>query len=1045
MKTRVKCCLTLRLEFAFLFAILFLMPALGSSEETCKFERMWPNIQQPWFFNSPLGIAVDASGNVYVSDSGNSRIQKFSPDGELITRWGSYGTGDGQFDRPAWIAVDGSGYVYVTDGNRVQKFTATGQFLTKWGSFGSGDGEFSGALGIAADSSGNIYVGDEGNNRIQKFSSDGAFITKWGSFGSGDGEFNNPDGIAVDNSGNVYVIDSGNYRIQKFSSDGAFITKWGNNGSAEGEFFTYPGGIATDSSGNVYVTDGNHLVQMFTASGEFISKWRNNVYEYENHLAPRGITVDISGNAYISGSFNRILKFKTNGELISKWGNDGSGDGEFHEPGGIATDANGSVYVSDWRNFRIQKFSSDGAFITKWGTGDFGIPSGIDVDNTGNIYVTDLGYDCVQKFTPDGIFIGKWGSSGSEDGEFHDPLDIATDSSGNVYVIDSGNDRIQKFTSDGIFISKWGRSGSGDGEFDKPLGIAVDNSGNVYVTDICYGDDRIQKFTSNGVFISKWGEGWGDTLEWPRGISMDGNSNVYVADTYFISKFTADGEFITKIGEAGTDQGQLSGPQDLCVGSNGRVYVADTANNRIQVFSTGTVPPGETVDKAIIVAGGGPFPGNNLWDATEMNANYAYRALTYQGFTKDTIYYLSSDTDLDLDGNGKPDDVDADATNANLQYAIQTWAKDAENLFIYMVDHGGNGTFRMGETELLGAADLDTWLDGLQQNISGTVTMVYDACESGSFLPLLLPPAGKQRVLVTSTASGQESIFVANGTISFSFLFWGHMFNGDSFYNSFVNANNSVGATYSQTPQIDVNGNGIGNEKQDKESARLIKIGNETKTGGDIPVVGGVSPAQMLTGGTSALIYAENVIDANGISRVWAVITPPGYSSGTPDTPVTELPTIDLNSVGNSRHEGTYTNFTSSGTYNIAVFAMDRKGVLSLPVQTTVTTSSNCLTVAADLSIRVPCAEYNGTRYGFTLDFYRHPDDPSGYYWKLDMATLTGGTGTDVIPIGGDLSMPISCVSYNGTQYGFTLNFFNNPYDPSGLYWKMDMSTLKVK
>ena len=428
-----------------------------------------------------------------------------------------------------------------------------------------------------------------------------------------------------------------------------------------------------------------------------------------------------------------------------------------------------------------------------------------------------------------------------------------------------------------------------------------------------------------------------------------------------------------------------------------------------------------------------------------MCANYAYRALAYQGYTRDTIYYLSSDTGLDLDGNGILDDVDTDATNSNLEYAIKTWASDAQNLFIYMVDHGGSGTFRMGETELLGAADLDSWLDTLQQAFSGTVTMVYDACESGSFLPYLLPPAGKQRILATSTSSGEESIFVGNGTVSFSFLFWGHMFNGESFYNSYVNAKNSVSTTYNQTSQLDGNGNGVGNEKADKDAANLIKVGSETKSAGDVPVIGGVSPAQSLQDTTSATIHAEQVTDANGISRVWAVITPPDYSSGTPDTPVTDLPTIDLNSVGNNRYEGTYTNFTSSGTYNIAVFAMDRKGVLSLPVQTSVITASSCLTVASDLSIRVPCAEYNGARYGFLLDFYRNPDDPPGYYWKLVMATLTAGEGADCIFIGTDLSMPIPCAAYNGTQYGFTLRFYNNPYDPSGLYWKMDMSTVEVK
>ena len=1056
MKTRVKCCLTLRLEFAFLFAILFLMPALGSSEETYKFERMWPNIQQPWFFNFPLGIAVDASGNIYVADSGNSRIQKFSPDGALITRWGNYGSGDGQFGRPRWIAVDGSGYVYVTDGNRVQKFTATGQFIMKFGSHGSGNGEFSIPTGIATNSNGNVYVVDSGNSRIQKFSSDGTFITKWGGYGSGDGEFawinsGGDAGIAIDGNRNVYVVDSDNNRIQKFSSEGTFIAKWGSYGSGNGAFSS-PRGIAADSSGNVYVSnlgDSNSppRVQKFSSDGMFITEWGRYGSGNAQFTGPRGIAMDINGSLYVADSgSNRIQKFTSTGEFTAKWGTDGSGDGEFSLPRGIASDSSGNLYVTDSGNNRIQKFSPDGLFLTEWGNtgtgpGEFSEPHGIVMDILGNLCVTDWDNNRIQKFTSDGAFVTEWGRQGSGDGEFSWPDGISVDVGGNIYVSEAYNPRIQKFTSNGVFVSKWGDFGSGDGEFARIGGMATDQIGNVYVADT--GNGRIQKFTPDGVFMMKWG----DPLIWPVGVDIDVSGNVYVADAYYncVYKFTADGELITQIGEAGTNQGQLSGIQDVCVSSNGSVYVADTANNRIQVFSTVTSPPPGEVNKAIIVAGGGPYAGNNLWDATEMCANYAYRALTYQGYTKDTIYYLSSDTGLDLDGNGILDDVDADATNANLQYAIQNWSADAEDLFIYMVDHGGNGTFRMGETELLGAADLDSWLDGLQQTISGPVTMVYDACESGSFLPLLTPPAGKQRTLATSTSSGQESIFVANGTVSFSFLFWGHIFNGESFYDAFVSAKKSVAATYNQTPQLDGNGNGIGNEKADKDLASLILIGNEIKSAGDVPVIGEVSPAQSLAGATTTSLYADQVIDADGISRVWAVITPPGYSPGTPDTPVTDLPTIDLNSVGNNRYEATYTSFTSSGTYNIAVFAMDRKSVLSLPVQTTVTTSSNCLTVAADLSIRVPCAEYNGTQYGFPLSFYRNPDDPSGYYWNLVMAALTGGTGTDCIPIGSDLSMPMSCVAYNGTQYGFTLRFHNNPYDPSGYYWKMDKSTLVVK
>jgi DNA-binding beta-propeller fold protein YncE len=151
---------------------------------------------------------VDSSGNVYVADTGNNRIQKFTSNGVFVTKWGSKGTGDGQFNAPRGVAVDSSGNIYVADyyNNRIQKFTSNGVFVTKWGSS---------ARGVAVDSLGNVYVAD--SDRMQKFTSDGGFLTKWGSGGTENGQFYSARGVAVDSWGDVYVADTCyNHRIQKF-------------------------------------------------------------------------------------------------------------------------------------------------------------------------------------------------------------------------------------------------------------------------------------------------------------------------------------------------------------------------------------------------------------------------------------------------------------------------------------------------------------------------------------------------------------------------------------------------------------------------------------------------------------------------------------------------------------------------------------------------------------------------------------------------------------------------------------------------------------
>lgn len=278
-------------------------------------------------------------------------------------KWGSFGSGDGQFQYPVKIAVDGSGHVYVSDFNnyRVQKFTSTGGFVTKWGSRGSGDGQFDSPMGIAVDGSNHVYVADYSNHRIQKFTSDGTFVTKWGSQGTGDGQFSFPHGIAIDSAGYVYVLEFMGARVQKFTSDGMFVTKWGSQGSGDGQFF-HPIGIAVDGSGHVFVGDNqNHRVQKFASDGMFVTKWGSQGTEDGQFNNPYGVATDGSGDVYVVDYFNhRIQKFASDGTFVTKWGTQGTGDGQFTHPYDIDVDGFGYVYVVDYLNNRIQKFRKAG-------------------------------------------------------------------------------------------------------------------------------------------------------------------------------------------------------------------------------------------------------------------------------------------------------------------------------------------------------------------------------------------------------------------------------------------------------------------------------------------------------------------------------------------------------------------------------------------------------------------------------------------------------------------------------------------------------------
>ena len=223
-------------------------------------------------FQEPWGVAADAQGNVYVADTWNHRVQKFSPDGDFLLQWGTFGdtkgAPDGQpgvFWGPRAIAFDSQGNVYVTDtGNkRVQVFTPEGQFVRQFGQVGAGDGQFEEPVGIAIDPSDNIYVADAWNRRIQKFDSKAAYVAQWPVEGWESESIVNKPYLAADDKGHVFATDPEGYRVIEWSDKGELIATLGQFGNDTGSF-NLPTGLAIDSQGNLWVSDSaNQRIMKF--------------------------------------------------------------------------------------------------------------------------------------------------------------------------------------------------------------------------------------------------------------------------------------------------------------------------------------------------------------------------------------------------------------------------------------------------------------------------------------------------------------------------------------------------------------------------------------------------------------------------------------------------------------------------------------------------------------------------------------------------------------------------------------------------------------
>jgi NHL repeat len=474
----------------------------------------------------PTGVALDAQGDLFIVDDGNNTIREVTPDGVITTVAGN-GTagysGDGgpatraQLDGPTGIAVDATGDLFIADGGnqRIREVTPndTIQTVAGTGTQGySGDGgpataaQLNNPEGIAVDAEGDLWIVDRDNGRVREVNSGGTISSPIGCglfLSSGDGgpgtsaEMDSPEGLAVDAQGDVYVSDSLDNRVRRITPAGVVTTVAGNGnygfsgdgGPATSAELWDPQGLAVDSAGNLYIADFyNNRIRKVTPAGIISTVVGYGTYGFAGDgggatkawlEGPTAVAVDAKGDLFVADEGNdRIREVTPAWTEITTVAGDGiqgdTGDGgpgstaEIDDPTGLAVNAAGDVFIADSVNNKIRELSPTGTITTFAGNGTAGFagdggpaadaelssPTGVAVDAAGDVYVADTGNDRIREITPAGIIttvagtgaIGFAGDGGPANyARLNAPGAVATGATpGLFWIADTDNNRIRK-------------------------------------------------------------------------------------------------------------------------------------------------------------------------------------------------------------------------------------------------------------------------------------------------------------------------------------------------------------------------------------------------------------------------------------------------------------------------------------------------------------------------------------------------------------------------------------------------------------------------
>ncbi len=706
-------------------------------------------------FTAPAGIATDGKGTLLVADAGSSTIRKVTTGGVvslLAGRPGLPGSHDetgssAAFDTPLGVAVDATGTVWVADtGNHtIRRVTGSGVVTTFAGGTdhpGATDAtgtaaRFFSPSAVVVDASGTLYVADTGNHTIRKVTSAGVVTTlagRAGEAGSADGagvaaRFASPAGLVLDANGALWVADTGNHLIRRVSPEGTvstFAGRAGEPGPADGgpgvATFAWPTGITLASDGYLYVTDTpSHVLRRVAPDGSVVTVAgvadeagsRDGTHAGARFFSPRGIAFDASGLLYIADSRNHTIRASTLDGCVATLAGlapqrgavDATrGQARFASPMGIAIDAGGALLVADAGNHVIRRVGADGAVTTLAGTAGaagsadgvgalarFSSPVGVVLDAAGNLLVSDSGNHTLRLVTPAGVvstWAGAAGVAGWADGarasaRFNHPAGLARDAAGNVYVADAWNHVIRRISSAGTVTTMAGTpgaSGSADGSgagasFAYPSAVAVTPAGDVFVADA--GNATIRRVTQAGAVstvagkpgVTGWSDGTGAAARFraPTALAAEATGNVLVGDGGRLRRVAAAGEVVSVAGAGvplGTDDGtatraRLGEIGGIAVGQGGVLHLTDTTHAAIRrATPTATIVP--VVATVSPVVGG--MAGGTLVTITGANFTATDLAIRIGGKPLEQVVFIDSTTVVGRTPSGRLGKSDLELT-----------------------------------------------------------------------------------------------------------------------------------------------------------------------------------------------------------------------------------------------------------------------------------------------------------------------------------------------------------------------------------------------